>query len=50
MTTRFAIEDNDHCQDISTHADLAEALDALHALARAECCPLHHGNDVLQGL
>ena len=26
MTIRFAIEDNDHCQDISTHADLAEAI------------------------
>ena len=33
MTIRFAIEDNDHCQDISTHADLAKAIDALHALA-----------------
>jgi len=34
MTIQFAIEDNDHCQDVSTHADLAEAIAALHALAK----------------
>jgi hypothetical protein len=34
MTIRFAIEDKDHCQDISTHADLVEAIEALHVLAK----------------